>query len=306
MRRRYLFPVVLAAAVPLAAQEPPKSAADPDDPIAAQLLKDKEAYTAALDKAKEKLLATFDRQYELLKNNKSLKTANQVAALEKLEAEKKAFEDNDKMPTSLTMKVGVSEYRTAQKRASDLCKVAFDKAAKAYRDKGDVKAAAAVLEESKEFLATDPVAVAKTFLITCRHSGRVLAPQGADNSPVVTADYIKGDEHHVWTSQSVGGGWFYVIHKKSGLLMTINGAPSHTGAGVVVAPRAPVAPNVVPDTQVFRLGLVPDNKQAFKFYTRGGKILSVSGRSDRSGAHLIIWPDHKHNSQQFFTPTPEK
>jgi hypothetical protein len=302
MRRRYVFPLLLAAfALPLAAQDPPKTAAD-DDPVAAKLLADKEAYTAALEKARENLLKAFDRQYELVKNNKSLKLNLQVAALEKLEAEKKTFEESEKLPTAAQMKVAVSEFRTAQKRASDQCKVAFDKAAKAYRDKGDVKATAATLEEAKEFLATDPVAIAKTFLIVCRHSGKVLVPQGAEGSRVITADPVKGDEHQVWTSQAAGGGWFYLVHKKSGLVATVNGNVRHNGPEVLVNQKSPS----LAETQVFRVGPVADNKQAYKFYTRGGKVFGINGKSSRAGAHLVIWADENAHHMQFITPTPEK
>ena len=79
--------------------------------------------------------------YESVKNNKSLKIEAQLAQLEKIEAEKKAFDEGGTLPTLAGMKVALSEYRTAQKKAEDACKPAFEKAAKAYRDKGDVKTA---------------------------------------------------------------------------------------------------------------------------------------------------------------------
>jgi predicted Zn finger-like uncharacterized protein len=120
------------------------------DPIAAHLLKDKEAYIAALKNAKEEMLNGFDKRYESVKNNRTLKVEAQLAQLETIEAEKQAFDESGTIPTLPGMKVAVSEYRTAIKKAKTQVKTVFEKAARAYLDNGDVKAAAAVLEEFKE------------------------------------------------------------------------------------------------------------------------------------------------------------
>src|SRR5262245_42454703 len=154
MNARALFAALLLVAAPLLARE----AECADDPIAAQLLKDKEAYVAAQDKAREDLLKAFDKHYDSVKSSKTLKIEVQLAQLEKIEAEKKAFEENGVLPTSMGMKVGLSEYRSALKKAENQCKAAFEKAAKDYRDKGDVKTAGTTLEEMKEFLAKAPAA----------------------------------------------------------------------------------------------------------------------------------------------------
>ena len=60
MRHIALLFAFVFLAVPLLAQQPAKT--DPpkaDDPIGAQLLKDKEAYIAALDKTREDMLKSF-------------------------------------------------------------------------------------------------------------------------------------------------------------------------------------------------------------------------------------------------------
>jgi hypothetical protein len=147
MRRVAFVPLFLATSV-LVAQEPPKV----EDPVAAQLLKDKEAVAVVMDKAKDEMLKAFDRAYESVKNNKSLKIDVQIAQLKKIEADKKAFDESGTLPTLTSMKGAISEYRTAHKKAEAVCKTAFEKAARAYRDKGDLTAASQTLEEMKEFL----------------------------------------------------------------------------------------------------------------------------------------------------------
>jgi len=157
--------LLLAALVLFAASARVALKADEEDPIAAQLLKDKEVYVAAQTKAKEEMLKAFDKYYESVKNNKTLKIEAQLAQLEKIEAEKKAFEASGATPTLAGLKVALSEYRTAQKKAEAACRLGFEKAAKAYRDAGDVKAAVATLDEMKEFLARPAAAPAGVLLL---------------------------------------------------------------------------------------------------------------------------------------------
>ena len=54
------------------------------------MLKDKETYVAAVEKAKQEVLKAFDKHFEQVKNNKSLKIDVAISQLEKIEAEKKA------------------------------------------------------------------------------------------------------------------------------------------------------------------------------------------------------------------------
>src|SRR5437764_10023750 len=109
MRVRTLFALLLVAAAPAFAQDPksdpkadpktdPKTDTKVDDPTAAQLLKDKEAYIAALDKARDDMFKAFDKYYESVKGDKNLKIETQLMRLEKIEAEKKAFDENGVVP----------------------------------------------------------------------------------------------------------------------------------------------------------------------------------------------------------------
>ena len=86
MRIRSLLAALLLLPALALAQEPPKTdpKTDPkpsDDPIAAELLKDKEAYAASYEKAKTDLLKNFDKQSEAIKKDtaawqKVIKEAN--------------------------------------------------------------------------------------------------------------------------------------------------------------------------------------------------------------------------------------
>src|SRR5262249_50733357 len=141
-------------------------------------------------------------------------------------------------PTSIGMKVGLSEYRSSLKKAETQCKTAFEAAAKAYRDKGDVKAAGATLEEMKEFLAKAPAAGAVgggsgTVVIGSKLSGKVLGLNGSgDGAKVVTAEYAKGDETQLWKWVAAGNGWFYLENVKTGLVLTVKGKENSTDATV--------------------------------------------------------------------------
>jgi len=282
-----LFAVV---ALPLAAQKPKPA----EDPIAVQLLKDKEAYSAALDAAKEDLLKAFDKQYELVKGNKKLKLAVQIATLEQLEAEKKAFDESGKLPTSDRMKVALSEYRLTLRKAHDRCADAFETAAKAYRDKGDIKVAAATLDEMKAFLNNDPSTVAKTFLIVLRHSGKVIAPVGDEKSAVLTAELVKGDEHQLWTSQHVENGWYYIFHKKSGLYL------DGSERDVTIRKKNPT----LPESQLWRFAPVADSKDAFKFFVRNGSAMGVASKLRSAGARMLMGGDENAPWMQFIMMPP--
>jgi G:T/U-mismatch repair DNA glycosylase len=306
MRIRALFASLFLLAAPLLAQEPPKTEpkTEPktDDPVAAELLKDKEAYVAAVEKAKEEMLKAFDKLYESVKNNKFLKIDAQLAQLEKIEEEKKAFDEKGVPPALPAMKVPLSEYRTAQKRAEAACKLAFEKAAKAYRDKGEIKTAGATLDEMKEFLANASSASAAVVLIMCGNSNKVLGLDNAraeDGTRVVTADYAKGDQTQLWKVVSAGDGWSYIENVKTGMVMTANG--KNNGTDVVVSKKAQPAS----EYQLWKLALVPNAKGAVRVVPKpSGKPIGIFARSKDAGAHIVLWTDENepHRLFGFFPP----
>jgi hypothetical protein len=305
MRARPVLQITLFAllAVPVVAQEKKNGPPKADDPIAAQLLKDKEAYAAALGPAREVVQKAFDRHYESVKANKNLKIDVQLAQLEKIEADRKAFEESGTLPTAPAMKAAAGEYRSAQKKAAEACKHAFERAATAYRDKGDIKAAAATLEEMKEFLARGPSAAAPTglFVIATRNGGnKVLGLSGGstdDGTKVMTADYVKGDQSQLWKSVPAGDGWVYIENAKSGTVMSVAGNGTGNGSEVIIARKSPGS-----TSQMWKVSPVANQKDAIKVVGRAsGRLIGVDAKSTSSGARILLWDEHNHPSQWFGT-----
>jgi hypothetical protein len=308
MRIHALFALLFFLGASVLAQEPPKQ--DPpktDDPIAAQLLKDKEAHVAALDKAREGVLKAFDKHYETVKNNKSLKIEVQLAQLEKIEAEKKAFDENGVPPALPGMKVALSEFRAAQKKSEATCKLAFEKAAKAYRDKGEVKTAVAVLEEMKEFLAKTPTAAAVgagNVVLVSTHSGKVIGltrGNSDEGTRIVTADYVRGDHTQVWKIVPAADGYAYIENVKSGLVIACdgknNGSPGHIEKK-----------KDGDEGQLWKLNPVRNMKGSVVFVRKGtDRALAITQGSKNAGIGIILWDDPTDNGpERGFTPTPPK
>lgn len=275
-------------------------AAQDADPIAAALRQDKEAYAAGLEKAKAAVLAAFDKHYEAVKADKSLKIEVQLARLGKIDAEKKAFDEAGTPPSLPGLKVALSEYRTAQKKAEATCKLGFEKAAKAYRDAGDVKAAVAVLEEMKEFLARPPGAPAGVVVLLSRHSGKVVSGTGGAGTKVYTADYVRGDSAQLWRAAPGGDGWFYLEQTKSGLVLAVTGR--NDGSEAVLA--AKVAGS---DRQLFKSAPVATAKDTVKLINKGGdgRALGIDARRKDSGARVLLWTDNGGTSEWWtLAPAP--
>jgi hypothetical protein len=301
--RPLLVPLVLFAVATFAGSKP----AD-EDPIAEQLLKDKEAFVEAQTKAKEVVLKAFDKHYEMVKNNKSLKIEVQLAQLEKIEAEKKAFDESGVPPTLVALKVALSEYRTAQKKAEATCKLAFEKAAKAYRDKGDVKTAGAVLEEMKEFLAKVPgagAAAATAVVLVSTHSGKVLGlARGAtdEGNKIVTADYVKGDQTQLWKLVPAADGYFYVENVKApGLVIAVDGKGNGSAGHIEKKKDGD-------DGQLWKLNPVRTMKGSVVFVRKGtDRVLAITQGSKNAGIGIILWDDSTNNGPEHgWTPAPPK
>jgi hypothetical protein len=298
MRRQLLcLPLLFAASVVLAQdkKDPPK-----DDPIAEQLAKDREAYQAATAKAREGMLAAFDKYFAVVKASKTLKIDARVAQLEKIEAEKKAFEESAVPPLLPGLKDALATYRAAQKKADAAGKAAFEKAAKAYTDKGDVKAAGDVLDEWKELQAKAGAALA-AYTITAAHSSKVIGLGGKidDTTRLVTADYVKGDQSQLWRSIKADDGYFYIQNVKTNLYVTLpRGAQD-----LVLAEKKPNGAGQlwksVPLT-------IPDAKGAVKLNLKGGSnVIAVDNRSKAANARIIIWSD-ENEAWQWFGLFPPK
>jgi hypothetical protein len=276
------------------------------DPIGEALRTDKEAYVAAVEKARQGVLASFDKYYETVKTDKGLKIEAQLAKLEKIEAEKKAFDEAGTVPSLPGLKVAMSEYRTAQKKAEAACKLAFEKAAKAYRDAGDVKAAVATLDEMKDFLARPPAgapagaASPAGVLILSRHSGKVIAGAGGAGSKLLTADFVKGDATQLWRTVPVGDVWFYLEQPKTGLVVSVTGRTN--GSEAVLAAKSAA----VPDRVLFKAAPVPGAKDTLKLVNKGGdgRVLGIDARRKDSGARILLWEDNGGCSEWWSLVSP--
>lgn len=293
MRRQFVcLPLLLVASALLAQdkKDPPKV----DDPIAEQLAKDKEVYAAATAKAREGMLAAFDKHFTVVKNSKSLKIDAQVAALEKIETEKKAFEESGVPPSLTALKDALTAYRAAQKKADAVGKAAFEKAAKAYKDKGDIKTAGDVLDDWKDLQAKSG-AGQPAYTITSALSSKVVGLGGKVESGtrLVTADYVKGDQSQLWRSVKAGDGYFYIQNVKTGLFVTL---PSGTQDIVITEKKSDGAGQLWKSLPL----TLPDAKGAVRLNLKGGtRVMGVDGRSKNANARIIIWLDDDHPSQWF-------
>lgn len=302
--RLLLVPFIALAIAPFAGSRPAE-----DDPIAEQLLKEKEAFVEAQSKAKEAVLKAFDKHYETVKNNKSLKIEAQLAQLEKIEAEKKAFDESGVPPSLMALRVALSEYRTAQKKAETACKAAFEKAAKVYRDKGDVKTAGAVLEEMKEFMAKVPSASGATasaaVVLVSTHSGKVigLARGNTDEgTKIVTADYVRGEQTQLWKLVPAADGYFYIENvKAAGLVIAVDGKGNGSVGHIEKKKDGD-------DGQLWKLNPVRNMKGSVVFVRKGtDRVLAITQGSKAAGIGIILWDDSTNNGPEHgYTPTPPK
>jgi hypothetical protein len=310
MRTRHLLIPLLFLAAAFAVADEPKKVDEPkkdEDPIVADLRKDKEAYVAAVGKAKEELLKAFDKRYESVKNNKTLKIETQLAQLEKIEAEKKAFDESGVPPTLIGMKVALSDYRTAVKKAEATCKAAFEKAAKAYRDKNDIKIAAATLDEMKEFLAAGGAAPAATtpVVLVSTHSGKVMGlARGStdENTRIVTADYVKGDQTQLWKLVPAADGFVYVENVKAGLVIAVGGKGN--GADIHISKKKDGD-----GSQLWKPVPVKNTKGAVIFASKNApdRVMAITQGSKNAGVRIILWDDNTNGGPEHgYLPTPPK
>ena len=275
-----------------------------DVTVSTQLRDDKEAFVASMEKARGDMLKSFDRYAESMKANKSF--------VEAIEAEKKAFEKAGALPNSFGMKVATNVYRAAEKRAELECMAAFDRAAKACRDKGDLKAAAAILDEAKKILTTDPVtgggvavgdgvtggggeAGGDGVVLVAQHSGKVLAPSGAISGvKVLTANYVKGEQNQLWKVVAVGEGYVYIESVKTGMVMTTNG--KENGVELIISKKRTPAS----DSQLWKLTPVVGKKDVNKIFAKGtGRVIGVAGKYKEAGLRILLWDDEDEPQEMF-------
>jgi hypothetical protein len=119
-------------------------------PIAVELDKAKAEYRGVVDKARDEVLKAFTAEEKKLLDGR-LSIAEKVRQTEQLQAERKAFEADGKVPTSAALKSAAGRYDTAVSQARQTCEKAFDAAAERYLPIDLAKAKAVLAEKTTYF-----------------------------------------------------------------------------------------------------------------------------------------------------------
>jgi hypothetical protein len=180
--------VLVVLTISVAASAAAQQAAAPD-PIADDLAKAKEAYQTAVAKARDELLKAFASEEKKLLDSR-LNVEEKVRRVEQVQNEKKAFETDGKLPTSVTLKIAGGRFQIAVAQAKLKCEKAFDTAADRY-GRIDLAKAKAVLEEKSGFFeAAAPVTSATGGKVATTGS----TPQAKARVPVPASPSTKSTE----------------------------------------------------------------------------------------------------------------
>jgi len=281
--------------------DPPEAAADP---IPDQVRACEQEYLEAESTAKRALCKAIDMVYEHVKADKKMNLDDQLAALEKLQAQKKFFVAEDVLPSDSGLKAAVLDYKAAMKKAMDKAMPEFEKAANTYRDQGKLDRAALVLDEMKKAFAKADANISGNVYLYSRLSGKVICPEANQSgSRVMTAEYIKDELAQQWKMVDAKEGWIYIEHPKSGMVMTVSGTGNGTGADIVIKPKQADS-----EAQLWKLVEVKDSKDVFMVSSRGsGKVLGVAARALGNGVRIILWPVAVEGAtSQHFATSPLK
>jgi len=178
------------------------------------------------------------------------------------------------------------------------CKAAYEAAAKAYKDKGDIQTAAATLEEMKTFLAGTAPAAPTVVVIVSKWSGKAMTPEDRDNvegTRLVQMDIKKGDPFQMWRVVPSETGFYYFENVKTGLAITVSRDARNDGAELITAKRRPGA-----DYQLWKPVPVADDRGYFKFESRStGKRIGIISRSRDEGGRMNIWREDGLDTQRW-------
>ncbi len=146
MTRYWLFLLFLVAAV--FCIRIPAADEDEKDPVHDALGQAKSVYKEDISKAKTTLLGVFDGKFQEV-----AKTGN-LEAVKSLQAEKKAYETDGKLPTSQVMKKAVAEYQSSIDGAHRAMSNAYATAMSDYTKGLQIEKADAVNNEFESFKRT--------------------------------------------------------------------------------------------------------------------------------------------------------
>jgi hypothetical protein len=136
--------LALASFFLIAACLPGTLKADDADPIRAELTKAKKAHAEADAKAKATLLAAIDEAV------KAVAASGDLEGVKTIQAEKKAFEESGKVPSSVRLRAAAAEYQKATRTADTALEKAYDKAIKDATKALKIDLAEAIQGEWKE------------------------------------------------------------------------------------------------------------------------------------------------------------
>lgn len=151
MRLAVVCPLLILEAVAVIAGQTDATEVWRDKAIS-DLRKAKDGYRKSLEKANEKLLATFETQIQKVGNAKKLKVDNQVKLIEILRQERDVFTaNNNRLPKSAPMLVAVQNYQMTMFVARRACEKEFDDTAELFLEKKDFAAAKTVLADKAKY-----------------------------------------------------------------------------------------------------------------------------------------------------------
>jgi hypothetical protein len=142
--------LALASFFLIAACLPGTLKADDADPIRAELTKAKKAHAEDEARARAALLGAIDDAVKVVAGTGDLE------GVKAMQAEKKAFQDSGKLPSSARLRTAAAEYQKATRTADAVLEKVYDKAMKDATKALKIDLAEAIQAELKEITAKGP------------------------------------------------------------------------------------------------------------------------------------------------------
>ena len=114
-----------------------------------------ETYGVEETKAREVLILKIDQSIEKAKNNKRLPIERRLALIDELTTAKTAFQNNDSLPSTRSLKSSVRNYERTIASAKTKCIKAYKKASESFGNLGALEDAKRTLDELKTFQSSD-------------------------------------------------------------------------------------------------------------------------------------------------------
>lgn len=126
-------------------------AEDPIEMARTKLVEAKKLYTETVERAKFDLEAAGAKEIKKLRASTKQSVADQVARIEKIEAQLREFSEYEILPTDAALRNDVDRYRETLKKAKQRCEKAFDALAQRYVTAKDDSNAKLILAEKESY-----------------------------------------------------------------------------------------------------------------------------------------------------------